>query len=94
MPERPDAAQPTYEVQIDPLAWREIMALPERDQERIFYAIEALENDPRPRGAIKVKSRRGIMRRRVGRYRVFYSVEDRALVVLVVEVTQRKDAYR
>ena len=37
---------------------------------------------------------RGIRRLRTGDYRVLYEVEDAALVVLVVRVAHRRDAYR
>jgi len=34
------------------------------------------------------------MRIRVGRYRVLYQVRDETLIVLVVKIAPRKDAYR
>lgn len=37
---------------------------------------------------------KGIRRLRVGDYRVLYEVQETALVVLVVRVAHRRDAYR
>jgi mRNA interferase RelE/StbE len=88
-------ARPGYAVEIEPAAWQSIMALPQRTQERIFNAIEALEDNPRPGGMKALKgSWRGFYRVRVGDYRVVYTVEDDRLVVVVVKVADRKDVYR
>jgi len=85
---------PTYAVEIEPEAWEKIMALPERTQERIFAAIEALEANPRPGGTKALKGKwHGYLRVRVGNYRVVYAIEDNRLVVIVVTVGDRKDVY-
>ena len=87
-------SQPFYEVQIEPVAWDEIMSLWQSLQERIFAAIERLEVEPRPRGALKLKGIEATYRIRIGDYRVFYQVQDKILLVLVVKVGNRKDVYR
>lgn len=88
------AQRPPYSILINPAAWAEIMDLPQRAQERIFNAIEALEADPRPGGIKALKGEwRGHYRLRVGDYRVVYTVEDNVLRVLVVRVGDRKDVY-
>lgn len=83
----------TYRVEIEWSAWEEITALPERLKDRIVDAIEALELNPRPSGCKKLKAS-PYYRIRVGDYRVIYSIEDAVLLVVIVEVPNRKDAYR
>jgi mRNA interferase RelE/StbE len=94
MPEQTEAHRPTYAVRISPAAWQVIMALPQRTQERIFNAIEALEVEPRPGNAKPLKREwRGYWRVRSGNYRVIYTIEENRLVVVVVKVGNRKDVY-
>jgi mRNA interferase RelE/StbE len=62
-------------------------------QRRIVEKIEALADDPRPAGSVKLTGH-GAYRIRVGDYRVIYAVADDQLVVLVVEVGHRREVYR
>lgn len=82
-----------YTVSIKRSARKALIRLPESDYRRVFTAIEALTNDPRPEGSKKLKGRDG-WRLRVGNYRVIYEINDRALTVLVVDVVHRREAYR
>lgn len=83
----------TYSVRIEPRAWKKLMALRADLQEKILSAIENLENVPRPSGCKKLKDQGGLYRIRVGDYRVLYAVEDEILVILVVDVGDRKEIY-
>lgn len=51
-------------------------------------------DDPRSRGKALVGNLAGLWRYRVGDYRVVCSIEDGALVILVVDVDHRRDVYR
>jgi mRNA interferase RelE/StbE len=83
----------TYRVEFDARAFDEIMALPEKLQGRIFAATDKLEAKPRPSGVKKMKGSE-LYRVRVGSYRVVYRVQDDVLLVVVVEVGNRKEVYR
>ncbi len=63
---------------------------------RIRDATEALGTDPRPAGATMVKGMPGVMRIRVGDYRVLYRVltVDEQPVVQVIGVGHRREVYR
>ncbi|MET9023706.1 type II toxin-antitoxin system RelE/ParE family toxin [Actinopolymorpha sp. NPDC004070] len=50
--------------------------------------------EPRPHGAQALQGRSGLLRIRVGDYRVIYEVQDARLVVLVVDLGHRRDIYR
>jgi len=82
------------EVRFAPRAERAFLSLAARDQRRLAPHIEALARDPRPRGAKKLAGQDGLFRLRIGAWRMLYLVEDRALIVLVLEIGPRKDLYR
>lgn len=82
-----------YSVRIEPRAWKKLMALRADLQEKLLVAIENLEVVPRPSGCKKLKDRGGLYRVRVGDYRVLYMIEDEILVILVVDVGDRKEIY-
>ena len=83
-----------YQVAILPVALRQLNALDRDIRVRIRNRIDALADDPRPRGAKALQGDPGTLRLRVGDYRVLYRVEDRQLVVLVVTVGYRREVYR
>ena len=83
-----------YVVDLLPSARRELARLPASVQERIVRRLTALEADPRPRGTILLQGAEGLRRLRVGDYRITYRVDDDALVVDIVRVAHRREAYR
>jgi mRNA interferase RelE/StbE len=74
-------------------ARKELEDLPETTALRILARIEALALEPRPRGCLKLSGSDDYWRIRVGDYRVLRSIDDDELVVDVVAVRHRKDAY-
>lgn len=64
-----------------------------RDRTRLVAAIDRLAETPYLGAALK-GDLRGLRRMRVGDYRVMYEVRDVELIVLVVRVAHRRDAYR
>lgn len=83
-----------YAVSVSSSAAKDIRALDEGVRRRVAKAIDALAKDPRPHGVEKLSGEEGIYRIRVGDYRVLYKISDRQLMVLVVRVRHRRDAYR
>ena len=63
------------------------------DRARIVAAIDRLAETPHLGTSLK-GDLRGLRRIRVGDYRILYEVRDKELVVLVVRVAHRRDAYR
>lgn len=82
-----------YRVELLPAAARALRKLPPEVQARIQGAIELLAHDPRPPAARALQGRPGL-RVRVGAYRIIYTIEDDALLVIVVTVGHRRDVYR
>lgn len=83
-----------YTVELRPSARRELLKLPRPDQRRLIRAMDALADNPRPRGIKKLAGPDDLYRIRVGDYRVVYTIQDDRLIVLVVRIGHRKDVYR
>ncbi len=83
----------SYSVRIKRSATRELAQIARRDRERLVYAIDRLGEQPHVGYPLK-GDLRGLRRIRVGDYRVVYEVLDHELVVLVVRIAHRREAYR
>lgn len=60
----------------------------------ITEAVLSLGKNPRPEGYIKLKGSDNLFRIRIGPYRVIYTIQDDKLIVLVLEIGDRKDIYK
>ncbi len=85
---------PRYHVEFTRPALKEFHDLPRRVQERIGPRIGALAENPRPHGVEKLEGEEDLYRIRVGDYRVVFAIHDDRLIVVVVRVANRRDAYR
>ncbi len=85
---------PQYRIEFAPAAKRQFDRLPRDVKDRIAPHIDALAGVPRSHGVRKLSGTKDQYRIRVGGYRVVYQVRDEELLVLVVRVADRKDAYR
>ena len=83
-----------YRIEFTPSAARSFRALPRDIQRRLQPKINALANDPRPPGATALQGGGGLLRIRVGTYRVIYLIEEKRVVVLIVRIGHRRDVYR
>lgn len=83
-----------YKVAFTQRATREFNSLPRQAQVRLAPRIEALADEPRPHGVRKLTAEEELYRIRVGDYRVIYTIRDDELLVLVVDVGNRREIYR
>jgi mRNA interferase RelE/StbE len=60
---------------------------------RIVRALQGLETDPRPTGVKRLAGQEGLLRIRVGDWRILYEVREREVVVLVVRIGPRGEVY-
>ena len=81
-----------YEVVIRKSAQKELDKLSRSNFDRVYQSILALSTNPRPSGCKKLSS--GEYRIRKGDFRIIYSIQDSKLIIKVLEVKNRKDAYR
>lgn len=83
-----------YKIVLTPAARRDLISLPRHILRRVDAKILALGQNPRPQDAKKLRDRDGLLRVRVGDYRVLYRVEDDCMIVLVVRIGHRREVYR
>ena len=84
-----------YQIEFTPAADRAFRKLERRAQQRIDKALSLLAENPRPPKAEFLKGKfRGYLRVRTGNFRIIYIIEDDRLVVCIVRIADRKDAYR
>ena len=83
-----------YAVAIAPAARRDLKKIPRKALQRIAETIDALADDPRPPGTVKLAGEENLYRVRVGDYRILYEIHDDQLLILVVRVGPRRDIYR
>jgi mRNA interferase RelE/StbE len=84
----------SYAITIKPRATRGLQHLPPAVSERLQVEIEGLGRDPRAGDVKYLRGRlHGVCRRRVGDYRILYTIDDGAKVVDVVGVGHRSNIY-
>lgn len=82
-----------YEVRFTLSAQRQLRKLPRDVAARLRPALMALADDPRPAGVVNWSNEENAWRVRVGDYRIIYEIHDTILLVLVVNMAHRRDAY-
>ncbi len=82
-----------YSIRIKNSADKELQRVNPQDRIRIVTAIDRLKENPYLGVALK-GNLTGLRRLRVGAYRIVYEIQQDELIVLVVRVAHRGDAYR
>ena len=83
----------SFSIRIKESAAKELRHVAKPDRGRIVAAIDRLAETPHL-GAALNGDMRGLRRLRVGDYRMVYEIRDDELVVLVIRIAHRRDAYR
>lgn len=83
-----------YQIDFTPAARRQLAKLPASARQALGSVIQGLADDPRPPQGKLLVNARNLWRVKGGDYRVLYRIEDERLVVLVVKVAHRREAYR
>lgn len=81
----------SYRVEISRKATKQVKGLPKKIQEQVRTQIRALADNPRPGGITKISGRVDLYRVRVGDYRILYEIQDKVLLILVIEVGHRRE---
>ncbi len=84
----------SYKIEVKPAALRSLSKLPREVQTRLARKIEALTRNPRPAGVEKLKGVPDLYRLRAGDYRILYQIQDKILLVLVVQIGHRRKIYQ
>jgi len=83
----------SYRIEFRRSVEKDLLRITEKDRIRILRKIAMLKDRPRPDGCIKLS---GLERYRIrqGSYRILYEIADACLIVTVVKIAHRRDAYR
>lgn len=85
----------SYRVKIKNSAQKEIRKLPSKElRDKVVDIINNLYADPLPEESKKIKGSKNIYRIRQGTYRIVYQLYKRELLIMVIRVRHRKDAYK
>ena len=85
----------SYSVKIKNSAQKEIRNLPNKElRDKVVSIINGLYINPVPDESKKIKGSNNIYRIREGTYRIVYQIYKSELLILVIRVRHRKDAYR
>lgn len=81
-----------YKVRVERKAQKKLSKIPEPYYSNIKAAILDLGNTPRPKDCKKIKGR-DAYRIRIADYRIIYEIQDRVLLVDVINLGHRKEIY-
>lgn len=83
----------SYRVEFTTAAAKELRKLEPSIRRHILSGIAGLELEPRPAGCKKLVGEKNAWRIRVGDYRALYEIVDSVLIVTVVKIAHRREAY-
>ena len=83
-----------YRIVLTRAAQRGLGSLSKADLRRVDARILALAETPRPLGAKKLEGVEDLYRIRSGDYRIVYQIEEARLVIVIVNIGNRRDIYR
>lgn len=83
----------SYEIQFKKSVAKDLRSIPTSDVKKILQRVDALALDPRGDGCVKLSGQERY-RVRQGFYRIIYEIKDAEIVVVVVKVAHRSQAYK
>ncbi|MEZ5587010.1 MAG: type II toxin-antitoxin system RelE/ParE family toxin [Sedimenticolaceae bacterium] len=83
----------SYELVFKKSVAKDLRSIPKKDVARVLQRIEALRDDPRGEGCVKLSALERY-RVRQGVYRIVYEIRDHELVVMVVKIGHRSAVYK
>ena len=82
-----------YKIIVSEKLEKQLKKISNKIAKRIIVKIENLSVEPRPHDVKKLKGK-NLYRIREGQYRIVYKIEDKMLIVLIVDVAHRKEIYK
>jgi len=84
----------SFKIQWKASAKKELKKIDKVEIPKIINEIKKLSLEPYPTNHKKILGTEHIFRIKIGNYRVIYSIENQQLVIEVIRVRHRKEAYR
>ena len=82
-----------YKITFKKSVVKDLRTIPANDITKILIKIDALAQDPRGEGCIKLSGKQ-FYRVRQGLYRIVYEIRDEVLIINVVKVAHRSQVYK
>jgi mRNA interferase RelE/StbE len=82
-----------FRILIHKKAFKEIESFPSEDRDRILSAIKEMANEPFGGDVKPIKNVRGVLRRRVGDYRIAFTIDFEKSEIIVFRVGRREKFY-
>ena len=83
-----------YEILWKKSAVHELRNIDPQHIPKIVITVDALVENPFPKGYCKLKNSKQSYRIRVGEYRVIYQVDNKEKIVTIFHIRHRRDAYQ
>ncbi len=83
----------SYELVFKKSVAKDLRSIAKKDVARILQRIEALRDDPRADGCVKLSAQERY-RVRQGVYRIVYEIRENKLIVVVVKIGHRSSVYK
>ncbi|MEM3580008.1 MAG: type II toxin-antitoxin system RelE/ParE family toxin [Thermoproteota archaeon] len=83
-----------YRVELSSRALKSLKRLPPDLGRRVLENLRILEENPIPKGALKIKGGKDVYRLRIGDCRILYTMLEKETCILVFKIEHRKRAYR
>lgn len=84
----------SYSVIVTKSVQKQLDGLPEEFRLRVLIAIDQLKEEPRPNGVKKLKGAKNEYRVRLSDYRLRYKINDKELLILLINCKHRSEVYR
>ena len=75
------------------MAEAQFYKLPDKDGAKVAKSINELITNPHPKGHKKLKGAENYYRIRCGDYRIIYTIADTVLIITIIRIAHRKEAY-
>jgi len=82
-----------FSILIHRKALKEIGGLPAEDKQRILTAIREMATDPLGGDVKPIKGLKGVLRRRIGDYRIAFTINFEKTEVIILRVGRRAEFY-
>jgi mRNA interferase RelE/StbE len=86
--------KPAFEIVIKERALKQLSSIPKNFALKIDAIIQSLASDPYPHGNKKLQGYDNIYRIRYSDYRIIYAVENKKLLIEVIQIGDRKEIYK
>ena len=83
-----------FQVEFRPSVYKELARIDRRYLPKIWEKIEALGDEPTPRGSLKLSGADKVHRIRLGVFRIFYEIEYESRTVIITHILHRQSAYK